>query len=158
MILKNLPVKSARRQRGIAMVEFAIVLPLLMLIMLGTAELGRAFYQYNTLNKAVRDGSRYLANTAINATTGVINLDLDNKRANTQKLVVFGNTAGTGNSLLPGLTVANITVTSPSAVHVTVAAQYAFRPLIASLPTFGLGNGDIPLNFTFRVSSTMRAL
>ena len=43
------------RQRGVAIVEFVLTLPLLMLLLLATAEIGRALFQYNTLTKAVRD-------------------------------------------------------------------------------------------------------
>ena len=45
-------------QGGVAMVEFAIVLPLLILILFGTTEIGRALYQQNALYKAVSTGSR----------------------------------------------------------------------------------------------------
>ena len=54
---------NRHRQRGLAIVEFAIVLPLLLLLSLATTELGRALYQQDTLNKAVRDGARHLAGT-----------------------------------------------------------------------------------------------
>lgn len=50
-----------QRESGVAMVEFAIVLPLLILILFGITELGRALYQENTLDKAVNTGARYLA-------------------------------------------------------------------------------------------------
>ena len=50
---------GVRRQHGIATVELAIVAPILLLILLGVAEMGRALFQYNTLSKAVRDSARY---------------------------------------------------------------------------------------------------
>ena len=49
------------RQRGLVVVELAITLPLIILIMFATAELGRAFYQHATLTKAVEAGTRYYA-------------------------------------------------------------------------------------------------
>ena len=49
---------SPYRQRGIMSVEFIIVAPFLMLLMLGISEFGHALYQYNTLTKSVRDGAR----------------------------------------------------------------------------------------------------
>ncbi len=36
---------------GVVMVETAIVLPVLLLLLFATAELGRLFYSYNTVNK-----------------------------------------------------------------------------------------------------------
>ncbi|TIC85247.1 TadE/TadG family type IV pilus assembly protein [Crenobacter intestini] len=49
------------RQRGVAAVEFAILLLPMMLIAFGIVEFGRAFYQYNTLVKATRNAARYLS-------------------------------------------------------------------------------------------------
>lgn len=43
------------------MVEFALILPLLLLILFGITELGRALYQQNMLTQAVELGGRYLA-------------------------------------------------------------------------------------------------
>lgn len=42
------------------MVEFAIVLPLLLLVIVGVLELGVILIQDNSLNKATREASRYL--------------------------------------------------------------------------------------------------
>jgi Flp pilus assembly protein TadG len=50
-----------RRESGAAMVEFALVAPLLILLASGVIDLGRAFKQYNTLSQAVRDGARFAA-------------------------------------------------------------------------------------------------
>src|ERR1700687_3319868 len=48
-------------QRGTAIVEFALVLPLLLLLTMTTTEFGRAIYQYNTIVKSLRDATRYLS-------------------------------------------------------------------------------------------------
>jgi uncharacterized repeat protein (TIGR01451 family) len=45
--------------RGQSLVEFALVLPLLLLIFSGAADLGRAFYNYVALENAVKEGSLY---------------------------------------------------------------------------------------------------
>ena len=44
---------------GGAIVEFTIVLPLLLTLLLGTMHFGYIFYVYNVLEKSVRDGARY---------------------------------------------------------------------------------------------------
>lgn len=41
--------------------EFAIILPILLIMILGITELGRALYQQNMLTKAVTSGARYMA-------------------------------------------------------------------------------------------------
>lgn len=46
---------------GTAMIEFAIILPILLLILFGITELGRALYQQNMLTQAVELGGRYMA-------------------------------------------------------------------------------------------------
>lgn len=51
-------------QRGVAMVELAIVLPLLLAICFAITEFGRAVYTYNTLAKSARDAARYLSTQA----------------------------------------------------------------------------------------------
>ena len=46
-------------QRGQALVETALVLPLLLLLLVGLFDVGRAIWLSNTLATAVREGSRY---------------------------------------------------------------------------------------------------
>jgi Flp pilus assembly protein TadG len=47
--------------RGAAIVEFAIVLTLMLLITAGIFEFGRAFQYYDALAKATRDGARLMS-------------------------------------------------------------------------------------------------
>jgi Flp pilus assembly protein TadG len=46
-------------ERGQALVETALVLPLLLLLIVGLFDIGRAIWLSNTLATAVREGSRY---------------------------------------------------------------------------------------------------
>ena len=48
-------------QRGAAAVEFAFIVPLLVLLVLGIAEFGRAFQVQGTLSAAAREGARVMA-------------------------------------------------------------------------------------------------
>lgn len=43
------------------MVEFALIFPVLVLILLGTFDLGRAVFAYNTIGGAAREGARVAA-------------------------------------------------------------------------------------------------
>ncbi len=45
--------------RGQGLVEFALVLPLLVLIIFGVLDLGRAFYSLIAITNAAREGARY---------------------------------------------------------------------------------------------------
>ena len=101
--------RQARRFKGVVMIEFLIVLPICMMLVMATAEFGRAFMQYNALTKGLRDGARHVASNALVGTTGVINIS-GATQAEAQNLVVYGNTSGSGAPILPGLTTGAIAV------------------------------------------------
>jgi Flp pilus assembly protein TadG len=122
--------KRSQHQRGVALVEFALALPTILLLTLITTEFGRALYQYNTLAKSVRDASRYLS------------MQLPGTQiTQARNLVVYGNLAGTGNPLVAGLTashVPNPTWQSEGAdpIITTVTIQvsgYTFQPMFTSI-------------------------
>jgi Flp pilus assembly protein TadG len=46
------------RSRGQALVEFAIALPIFLVLMMGIFDLGRAIYQYNGVSEAAREIAR----------------------------------------------------------------------------------------------------
>ncbi|MDX1991844.1 MAG: TadE family protein [bacterium] len=67
--------KSTRRNKGQTLAEFALTLPLLLLLVFGTVEFGRLFQAWVTLQNAAREATRY-------ATTGqydraLYNLDFE---------------------------------------------------------------------------------
>ena len=49
------------KSRGQAVIEFALVLPILLLVLLGITEFGRAFWTLNVLTQAAREGARVAA-------------------------------------------------------------------------------------------------
>ena len=50
-----------RDDRGAAAVEFALVLPILVVLVFGIVDFGRALFAYNYLTSAVREGGRFAA-------------------------------------------------------------------------------------------------
>ena len=50
-----------KRDRGAAVVEFALVVPVLLVLVLGIAEFGRAYNIQTTLSGAAREGVRVMA-------------------------------------------------------------------------------------------------
>jgi Flp pilus assembly protein TadG len=56
-------VVASRRQRrnGQALVEFALVVPILLLLMMGVVDIGRLLFTYIALEDAVQEGSIYAA-------------------------------------------------------------------------------------------------
>ena len=55
------------KRRGQSLVELAISLPLLLLLMLGTIDLGRMFFDYIQLRNAAREGAAYGARAPADA-------------------------------------------------------------------------------------------
>ncbi len=90
-----------RDERGVQLVELAIVLPVLVVLFAAAAEFGRYFYEYTTLAKGSRVAVRHLATTKTNG-------DDD---AAAKNLVVYGNLAGTGNPIVTGLMPGNVDIT-----------------------------------------------
>lgn len=96
-----------RRDRGAAAVEFALVLPVLLVLVLGIVEFGRAYYYQTTVSGAAREGVRVMAleNDAAQATS-----------TTQSNLAAFGVT-GAGVSISPSTcttgTDVTVTVTYP---------------------------------------------
>jgi Flp pilus assembly protein TadG len=72
----------SRRDHGAALVEFAILLPILVLLIMGMVEFGRGYNAQITLTQASREGVRILAITkdasqAVTATENVAATSLD---------------------------------------------------------------------------------
>ena len=144
-------------QRGAVLAEMALVTPILLLMMLATAEVTRAFVDHNTLTKAVRNGARYVAANAYQGTTGVVFVSAT-LRAETQNLIVYGNIAGTGAPVLPGLTPADITITDIGANNVQVSAAHAISGLLGPVLRSFHGGSDINMVHNLQATMTMRAL
>ncbi|MEX6502722.1 TadE/TadG family type IV pilus assembly protein [Pseudomonas zhanjiangensis] len=155
--MKSSTFKPIRHQRGLAMVEFAIALPLLLLLLLGVAEFGRMLFQYNSLLQANRDAVRYLSGKAWNGSIGAVAIT-PVLEAQTKNIAVYGAPLPqAGSVVVPGLTTADVTVGTVGTDHVQVSISYVFRPVIATgLPAF-VGNA-IPLNFPLVATTVMRGL
>src|SRR3954466_10329501 len=89
-----------RRERGATAVEFALIVPLLILLVLGIAEFGHAFQVQGTLSAAAREGVRAMAlrNNPVDAKSVVreaaSSLDPDHSDAQIA-IKVVGSTATT---------------------------------------------------------------
>ena len=151
--------KLNTRQRGAVLVEMVLVTPILLFIMLATAEVTRAFIDHNTLTKAVRNGARYAAihENSTEGTTGLVVITAA-VQAETKNLVVYGNTAGVGTPVLVGLTTADITVTDIGANNILVSASHPISGMLGPvLSSFGAG-ADVNLVHNLQATVTMRAL
>lgn len=102
---------NTRKQRGVAAVEFALVIIPMLIMVFGITEFGRAMYQYNTLVKATRDATRYLSTQSVGSGIGTA-----------QCLAVFGNKTCSGNALVPGLATSNVAICDSSSCASTHAS------------------------------------
>jgi Flp pilus assembly protein TadG len=140
-----------RSQRGVALVEFALLLPFLIILLVIVAEIGRAIMTYDTLTRSVRDAARYLSMRV-----------QDTGMTEARNLVVYGKTSpGGGDSpVVPGLTLGKVpnptwqpAGATPTIVTVSVRVSgYAFTPMISSV--FGMTIGPIAFN---DIVATMRS-
>ena len=118
------------KQKGQALVEFALVLPLFIILVFGVIEFGHLLMTYNVLTGAAREGVRVAAVTAP---------DPSQVQNAAQNLLSASNISG-----------AIITVTGPNASReVIVTVQFNYTPLTGSIIP-GIGP------FQLTRSSTMR--
>src|SRR6266446_6156738 len=112
--LKDMLGRIFKREDGSSTIELAIVFPILLIMFVGTAELGRMFYTYTTLAKATKTGARYLS-TSRNVVNGNVQ-DIIDEKTKTRNLVVCGipsivATACTNQTpIVLGLSTANVTI------------------------------------------------
>lgn len=140
--------KEKSSQYGAAMIEFALILPILIVLVFGVTELGRALYQQNTLDKAVLTGARFLARypgaVASDCSEGVgwsVALPF------AQNLVATGQEVAGGEALLPGLDATKVKVEKPKGddftegcvVIVTVSVPFASLFGDSVVPLLNLG-------------------
>ena len=138
-----------QRQRGVALVEFALILPFLLLLSMIAIETGRAIMAYNTLTKSARDAARYLS-----LQTPGTNM------TRARNLVIYGNLGGTGTPLVTGLAATNVpdpvwrtAGTEPVINTVTVRVTgYTFTPMFAG--AFGVSFSNVTFS---DITATMRS-
>lgn len=106
------------------MVEFAIVVPILLLLAFGIIDYGRFFFTYNNLTNAAREGARFLAVQSNPSAPSSIT----ECQARVTTLVV--NLAGTATGTVTCLVVG----TSPTATVEARITGQVFTPIIPLVP------------------------
>jgi len=114
---------------GQSLVEFALILPLFVLFIIGVFELGRAFFSYIAITNAAREGARVVTfwpgKTKISDVISAVNTEIG-----TSPVVEVGNIVSRviecGNPLASVPTDANGFMTCPSDQPVRVTVTYRF--------------------------------
>ena len=163
-------------RRGQSLVELALLMPLLALIMLGTIDLGRAFFAYQRLTNAVKEGALYGIRYPTHLTATSTN-PLNNNSANPNNIVyqVRQESARSDGTVDPDLTI-TVSANSGSDVlcyagrsttllatgsfpgdcryaetgdTIQVRATYAFRPLTTQI--VGIVGAPLQMRATVRM-------
>ena len=130
--------RSASRERGQALVEFALILPAILLLVVGMLEFARAWNLHQVMTDAAREGARraVLANSV---------MDQDSVRAAMWRhLAQFGYDPGYS-SVMSGTTITPIDSFKQSGANITVQLSLPYRFFI--LPG---------MEITMRTAFTMR--
>jgi len=140
--------------RGTQIIEFAIAVPVMLMLLGSIAEFGRFFYTYTTLTNAVRAGARHACKWERNASWTF---------PETSRMVVYGDYSNTSNGpILPGLSTSNVVVQangpSTNAIDsVTVKiVNYKYQPLFDLGKLTGITS--LSLNIDMNASATMHQL
>jgi hypothetical protein len=109
--------RRARDDRGQALVEFALVLPILVMIMLGVMQFGILFWTQITLTQVARDTGRWTSTQVWNCSTGAVDPTAGTKiaaQANliAQRSTLFGWSAGNQITLSAGPTYTKVVGTT----------------------------------------------
>ena len=144
--------RGLKDERGVQLVELALVIPVFVVLFAATAEFGRYFYEYTTLAKASRAGARYLATAAVKPAEDTA----------AKNIVVYGNSAGSGAPILYGMTIANVTITRQGGVPVLPQTVKVQISNFKHQPLFDLGKlaniQSLSLKVDVKPSVTMRYL
>ena len=126
--------KNASMNKGQALAEFALVLPMLLLLVMGTIDLGRAVYYKSAIANASREAVRY----------GAINY-CDN--AGISKIAQDYSVGIRDDVKVDGISIKYFTkdeVTTPE--YISVSLSYNFVPITPMIGSFLGVDGTIVLN------------
>lgn len=155
--------KHSHRHGGQAIVEFALLLPLIVLLGLGVADFGRVFYYGIVVTNAARAGAQYGIRDHYNDPDGMTaaavadaNLKAfqatgNSSTTNVPEASCFLRCPGSTGELAGGCTIANYNscgVEKPY-VYVRVRTQYTFKTIV-DYP-------GIPHEITLQAKSVMKA-
>lgn len=135
-----------RRQGGNALIEFALAFGFLFPVLTGTFQFGYAFFIYNELQNAVRQGARYAAFKTYDSSSTTPSTAFVNSVKNS---VVYGDPAGGGIPVAQSLTTTNVnlTVTFADGVPEVMTVSIQNYKLDAFLRTFTLHRPSASFSF-----------
>jgi Flp pilus assembly protein TadG len=144
-------------QRAAAAAEMALVMPLLLLIMFSSVELGNYFMNEHRLTEAVRNGARFAARQSFSNYTTCSGAPGGTVVPDTRNIVMNGYLSG-GTVITPNIQASDVNVSTScmtsaggqtmtgiytgrpnGAQIVTVAASVDYRPVLSAFGFSGIG-------------------
>lgn len=158
------PFRRLRRsERGAALVEFALVLPLLIGLFAVIVEGGRVMWSYQTAISGVRDAARYLGRVVSSGVCGETesSSDIDDPSLHETLLDIVQNSETTDGSVMPqGVTVNSVNLSlecvegtyrvSPAPVVTVTASVTINLPFAALLGLIGVDLDSLTTTITDR--------
>lgn len=140
---------KAKAQGGLAIIEFILALPVLLMLSVLVIDVCRAFIQYTEVNKALQNGARY----AVVDTYGTLSFDSIADEASIKNVVVYGSPTASTTPIIDYIEVGDITITQPTETNkeVTLSATYNYVPIFSTLPF-----SNQSLQFSIGATTTMR--
>lgn len=111
--------RKCDRERGATLIEASLIMPIMLLVMIGTLELGLAFKDYLTVSYASREGARVaaLAGDRPEADCEIVHAVIDilgpNSLSNFQGLQIFKADPSTGNQIAASTNTWTLTGSDP---------------------------------------------
>ncbi len=151
--------RQNRCDRGVQMVELAIVMPILLMLFAVAGEMGRLYFMNTTLAKGTRLAVRYLTTVPLNTNANIL-LYYNNAK----NLAVYGKIAPGVNDkpMVPGLTTNNVLITTQGGISIIPEFVTVKVTGMNFTPVLNLGglvnNPSFSLAVPLSPSTTMRYL
>ena len=135
--------KKQSRLSGQTLVEFALLLPVFLVLIIGFFDVGRAVFYYSSLSNAVREGTRY----------AIVNRNISDEQIKDKVLEYAFALADTPNPLERGkIEIERFTLFDEEEVtNLSIKATYTFQSIIFT----GI-NFDLVAQSTMRISGAAR--
>jgi Flp pilus assembly protein TadG len=146
--MRRAAIPGKKRERGAAMIEMAITMPLLLLLSIGVFEFGRAFQCWQVLTNATREGARVasLPGTSDDAVTSRVQNYLDAGQ------LQFAYSADVVVDRL-----GEISIGTDTASASTVTVSYPFEFIVLQpVARLVVSDTEVGAPITMTVSATMR--
>jgi Flp pilus assembly protein TadG len=124
---------GARRQRGVAVLEFALISTIFFTLLIGVMEMGRVLFYWNSAAEATRLGARVAVVCDINSSQSTSNPVIKDMQ---QMLPILKPANVTVTYTPTGCDASSCTAVTVAVANVTVNTVVPFVPFTLSMPPF----------------------